>query len=166
MVFEGLDTYSKVLLNGVPILNTSNAFIKYTTKVVLKPGNNTIEVKFEQSVNHDNNEQAKDRLPFAYGHTRKAAYQHGWDWAPSLVTVGIWKDVYILSGIKTARLDWVWIRNRKLGVDEATVNIAAVLKSFTNISDHTVKVMIDDKDYGLMAINNELGTGYLDVIIK
>jgi hypothetical protein len=32
-------------------------------------------------------------MPFKYAHTRKACYQYSWDWAPELVTMGIWRDV-------------------------------------------------------------------------
>jgi beta-mannosidase len=34
-------------------------------------------------------------LPFNYSHSRKAAYQYGWDWGPRLVSAGIWKPIFV-----------------------------------------------------------------------
>lgn len=50
-------------------------------------------------------------MPFKYAHTRKACYQYSWDWAPEIVTMGIWKDVelHVYDEIK---IDYVWARNR------------------------------------------------------
>lgn len=50
-------------------------------------------------------------MPFEYAHTRKACYQYGWDWAPKLVTMGIWKKVYIES-FEDIQINYVWARNR------------------------------------------------------
>ena len=46
LVFEGIDTYSEVKLNGVKILTTENAFRKYEVgvKKFLKEGENVLEV--------------------------------------------------------------------------------------------------------------------------
>jgi beta-mannosidase len=33
LVFEGIDTYSTVILNGKEILTTNNAFVKYTLPI-------------------------------------------------------------------------------------------------------------------------------------
>lgn len=50
-------------------------------------------------------------MPYIYAHSRKAAYQYSWDWAPNLNTMGIWKRVYILTYTR-ASIDYVWVRNR------------------------------------------------------
>lgn len=155
-----------MLFNGLSVLHTSNAFVRYTIEINPKAGDNTIEVRFEPSVDKDENSQTKkERLPFAYGHTRKAAYQHGWDWAPKLVSVGIWKDTYLQYSIDTARLDYVWIRNSKLTTTEALLNVAAALKLFKNTNKHTVKLTIDGAASGAIE-TDESGVGYLDVSIK
>lgn len=38
-------------------------------------------------------------LPQNFSFTRKPAYQYGWDWGPRILTVGIWKKVYITFGV-------------------------------------------------------------------
>lgn len=35
------------------------------------------------------------KLPQNFSFTRKPAYQYGWDWGPRILTVGIWKPVYV-----------------------------------------------------------------------
>lgn len=50
-------------------------------------------------------------MPFKYAHTRKACYQYSWDWAPLLITMGIWKDIEI-QFFDEVRIDYVWARNK------------------------------------------------------
>jgi beta-mannosidase len=50
-------------------------------------------------------------MPEIFAHTRKAAYQYSWDWAPNLNTMGIWKDVYLHS-YSHVMIDYVWVRTR------------------------------------------------------
>lgn len=103
LVFEGLDTYATVSLNGRQIDNTENMFRAYRWPVRqwLVPGRNVLEVRFRSAVEEGRKRKA------AYGITlphdsdtsgvapfvRKAAYQFGWDFAPRLVTCGIWRPV-------------------------------------------------------------------------
>lgn len=100
LVFEGLDCYANISVNGQFVKATNNSFIKYTIPLAnLKADDqeNTIEITFSPSQIIDSGEQKKTRLPFAYGHSRKAPYQYGWDWAPEMITVGIWRPAYILG---------------------------------------------------------------------
>src|SRR5690606_35144763 len=65
---------------------------------ILKPGHNTLQIKFTSAVN-TGKELAK-KIPFTMPESprsfvRKAQYQFGWDWGPRLVTAGIWKDVQL-----------------------------------------------------------------------
>lgn len=62
-------------------------------------------------------------MPFRYAHTRKACYQYSWDWAPELITVGIWKDVE-LRFYDEIRIDYVWARNRLVSEEKAIINFA------------------------------------------
>lgn len=128
-MFEGLDTYANISINGEFVKATNNSFVKYTIPLanLKKDGqDNTIKIVFSPSQKIDNDQQGKTRLPFAYGHSRKAPYQYGWDWAPEMITVGIWRPVYIL-GFENARIDYVWARNRLISNEKAVINFATVL---------------------------------------
>ncbi|MFZ4927736.1 glycosyl hydrolase 2 galactose-binding domain-containing protein [Chryseobacterium sp. Mn2064] len=98
LVFNGLDTFSEIYLNGKLLKKTDNMFRKWniSAKPFLKTGNNTLKIKFISAVNRGK-ELAK-KVPFTMPESprsfvRKAQYQFGWDWGPRLVTAGIWKDV-------------------------------------------------------------------------
>ena len=97
MTFEGIDTYSNITLNGEHILQTENAFRRYRVDVhnLLKEGDNVLEVTIFPATSFDDKGQVSNKMPFRYAHTRKACYQYSWDWAPELVTLGIWKNVYL-----------------------------------------------------------------------
>ena len=111
IIFEGLDTYAEVFLNGEKVLTANNMFRTWTidAKPFLKRGMNELRVVFESPINHNRgvvqnyphelpsgNETADIPLKVA-AFTRKAAYHFGWDWAPRFVTSGIWKDVKIVT---------------------------------------------------------------------
>ncbi len=112
LVFEGLDTYATVKLNGDTILEADNMFRSWRVDITeLAEAENTLEILFTSPIKK-NTEKAKNYLPLPGGtdtsafpvapFTRKAAYHFGWDWAPRFVTMGIWKDVRIeaWSGVK------------------------------------------------------------------
>ncbi|WP_353145156.1 glycoside hydrolase family 2 protein [Chryseobacterium sp.] len=98
LVFNGLDTFSEIYLNGKLLKKTDNMFRRWEVPVKqnLRIGNNIIQVKFKSAVTAGK-ELAK-KVPFTMPESprsfvRKAQYQFGWDWGPRLVTSGIWKDV-------------------------------------------------------------------------
>lgn len=97
-VFQGLDTYAKVFLNGKQVLRADNMFLEYRIDVTkqLKKGKNKLNIVFESAVKHGKAEAKK--LPYVLPggekvFTRKAQYQYGWDWGPRLVTCGIYKSI-------------------------------------------------------------------------
>lgn len=101
LLFEGLDTYAKVYLNGKEVLSANSMFRSWSidAKSQLKVGNNSIKIIFESAVKRGKAEAAK--LPYTLPgdekvFTRKAQYQYGWDWGPRLVTCGIYKPVQLI----------------------------------------------------------------------
>lgn len=100
LVFNGLDTFSEIYLNGNLLKKTDNMFRKWSipVKEYLKSDKNILQVRFTSAVNAGK-ELAK-QVPFTMPESprsfvRKAQYQFGWDWGPRLVTAGIWKDVQL-----------------------------------------------------------------------
>ena len=104
LVFEGLDTYARVYLNGDQILDADNMFRQWRVPVRsrLKSGHNELRVVFRSPIKEDlpkvkargfdlpaTNDTGEKTSPY----TRKAPYHFGWDWGPRLVTAGIWKPV-------------------------------------------------------------------------
>ncbi|MDO5316164.1 MAG: glycoside hydrolase family 2 protein [bacterium] len=112
LVFEGLDTYADISLNGYELISTDNQFRewKIDVKHYLKEKDNLLEVHFSRydSTQLALYEQHQPKLPEKYAVSRKAPYQHGWDWAPRYKNVGIWKPVKLM-GWNDAKLDYAYI---------------------------------------------------------
>lgn len=104
IVFEGLDTYAEVFLNGEKLDHqggtnyTDNMFRKWIfplhKKILLDK--NILTVRFIPSILIEKSKA--ETLPYPIPDTRalsrKAPYQSGWDWGPKLIGCGIWKKVY------------------------------------------------------------------------
>jgi len=116
--FDGLDTYANVYLNDLLVLSADNMFRSWNVEVKkhLKAANNVLRIVFTSAVNKGR-ELAK-QLPYILPEgervfTRKAQYQYGWDFAPRLVTCGIWKEVKLLVWDE-ARFEQVYVLDQKL----------------------------------------------------
>lgn len=101
LIFNGLDTYADVWLNGEKILHSDNMFVKYQKEVknLLKKHDNELKVRFYPFDKQRDSliNTYRLRFPEKYAVMRKAAYQNGWDWAPRYLNIGIWKDVELLG---------------------------------------------------------------------
>ncbi len=122
LCFEGLDTYAEVSLNGYELFSADNQFREWKAdaKPFLKEKDNLLEVHF---LRYDSTqlalyEQHQPRLPEKYAVSRKAPYQHGWDWAPKYKNVGIWKPVKLV-GWSEARLENAYIVTQTANAEKA-----------------------------------------------
>lgn len=153
LVFEGLDTFSEIYLNGKLLQSTDNMFRKWTISVkqYLKTGENILQVKFRSSVN-TGKELAK-KVPFTMPESprsfiRKAQYQFGWDWGARLVTAGIWKEVK-LNFWNQAKLQNIAIEQKNLTSRKAELNIKA-------------EIVTEENGKYRISVNNKL----LDIALK
>ena len=128
LVFKGLDTYANVMLNGKEILKANNMFRKWTIPVQdLLEENNHLEIKFVSPGAMDSimSMQLPYKLPDSRAFTRKAPYQYGWDWGPRLVTMGIWKEVY-LEFYDDIRINDVFIKDNN--IDNNQADLSAIIE--------------------------------------
>ena len=109
LVFEGLDTYADIFLNGKLILQADNMFRGWTVNVkpFIKRTNNVLLIKFASAQNKVDS-IAKSRLPLVLPdnnrvYVRKAQFQFGWDWGPKFVGCGIWKKIKLNSWDQTTK---------------------------------------------------------------
>jgi beta-mannosidase len=114
LVFEGLDTYAEVWLNGKKILAANNQFREWScdVKQLLKPKGNQLLVIFPPMKPIEDSLQKLYGLQLPGGNrvfTRKGQWQYGWDWAPSIVSIGIWRPVKLV-GKGTVSLEHVHFR--------------------------------------------------------
>ncbi len=111
LVCEGLDTFATVVLNGHTLGRADNMFRAWRWDVtgMLQAEGNELLVLFESPERVGSAlleaDEAHLRASYTPGRTyvRKAQYESGWDWGPSLNTSGIWRPIR-LEGWDRARL--------------------------------------------------------------
>ncbi|MCX6282649.1 MAG: glycoside hydrolase family 2 protein, partial [Bacteroidetes bacterium] len=151
LVFEGLDTYVKVFLNDSLLLSADNMFREWrgeNIKHMLKQGKNELRVLFFSVINQNNEiySKLKNKLPGDEKVVcRKAAYNFGWDWGPKLVTMGLWKPVYLRLYDKIELQDARFIQKK------LTNNAAFISGVFTIFSDEagTAVIRVDNDSVSL-----------------
>ncbi|XP_047711536.1 beta-mannosidase isoform X4 [Prionailurus viverrinus] len=110
LIFEGVDTVAKILLNSVPIGKTDNMFKRYSFDITTVVRNvNSLELRFQSPVLYAAQRSKAHTSywvppdcppPVQKGQChvnfiRKEQSSFSWDWGPSFPTQGIWKDVRI-----------------------------------------------------------------------
>ncbi len=136
LVFDGLDTFADVTLNGHHVLAADNMFRYWRIPAgrYLHAGTNTLEVTLHSPIRRMLPWLRKQayvlpgEFPPPFGlvpknlmsatYVRKAAYQYGWDWGPRFITEGIWKPVH-LDSWNTLRLADFHIAQRRVTAGKA-----------------------------------------------
>ncbi|WP_421751333.1 glycoside hydrolase family 2 protein [Croceimicrobium sp.] len=108
LVFDGLDTYARVYLDDSLLGECDNMFRRWVFDLSeLRSGEHNLRVDFISPYQyHKKTLESYPRALPAGSETgdlkvspfsRKAAYHFGWDWAPRIVTCGIYRKVYLQS---------------------------------------------------------------------
>lgn len=106
LVFDGLDTFATVLVNGKTVLTADNAHRRWRADVksLLKTGANEIGIRFASPLKtlqpkvlalanplpgeydsvFGDEPEARQTSPYI----RKAKYHYGWDWGPRILNIG------------------------------------------------------------------------------
>lgn len=144
LIFDGLDTYCDVYLNGTHILFADNMFRGWTVPCngIIREKGNVLSVKFHSPIKIGLKEY--DSYPYIYPacndepqsyhgglfgkgvsvFTRKAGYHYGWDWGPRLVTYGIWRPVR-LRGWNNIKINDIFYRQDNITSKKAEVTAIA-----------------------------------------
>ena len=157
LVFDGLDTFARVTINGRPLLTGDNAHRRWRAdaKPLLKAGSNQIEVSFASPIRTLQPMVLAEKNPLpgeydsAFGdepegkqtspYIRKPKYHYGWDWGPRIVAIGIWKAVR-LEAWDDARFDSFTVDQE--AVTDAEARITARL-AIPAVRTAIVEVRID-----------------------
>jgi beta-mannosidase len=150
LVFEGLDTYCEVSLNGSPLLSAEDMFCTYRAECrpLLKPDSNELRLFFRSPVTKGSERRAADGFVYpaendrtedkVSAYVRKAAYHFGWDWGPKFVTSGVWRPVH-LDRAKTGRIRDIAHEIVGLDDDVATVAFTIEVEAFHE-TDATIEL--------------------------
>lgn len=163
LVFEGLDTYADVYLNGEKILGANNMFRSWSINVNgLLRKSNELHIVFRSPVEEDVpkfdalgyqlpaiNDQSDvgdlgDKKISIFA--RKAPYHYGWDWGPRFVTMGIWRSVHLLGWNDTI-IESVHYRQHE--VNDQYARISANIE-ITSGCRQTINLKISDKNEGVI----------------
>ncbi|MFT3763212.1 MAG: glycoside hydrolase family 2 TIM barrel-domain containing protein [Pseudoxanthomonas sp.] len=146
LVFEGLDTFAEVFLNGDKLLDADNSFRTWRVPVQgrLRASGNELRIVFRspiakllpqvQAMPH----KIAGNYPSPYGDeptdamtgnfARKPGYHYGWDWGPRYVTAGAWKPVKLRSW-DALRIDDLQLRQDRVDAARAELTAIASLDS-------------------------------------
>jgi beta-mannosidase len=124
--FLGLDTYAEVSLNGQSILQADNMFRRWQVDVngLLRAQLNELQIHFRppaeivapllgQRPPYEQTAVNDTGTPRMANMVRKAQFHFGWDWGLRLLSVGIWRPVYLESW-KQARIADVQVHQQEL----------------------------------------------------
>nr|AEW47940.1 GHF2 protein [uncultured bacterium A2_10]AEW47947.1 GHF2 protein [uncultured bacterium B2_18] len=162
LVFEGLDCYATVTLNGKQILVTDNMFRPWTANVkeIIKPKGNVLLVTFK-SPTQQGLQQLSDFGLRLHGYNehgvtggigeneirffqRKPGYQYGWDLTPRIITVGIWRPV-ILESWNEGHIEDLYAYTESLEKDYSKASIGTrVTASVDTAGDYTIGISFGD----------------------
>lgn len=148
LVFDGLDTFASVKLDGQVILESTNMFLGHRVDVTKALQSNpeqphVLEIEFDCALTKAR--ELRGRYPdhkwegfngdMSRLAVRKAQYHWGWDWGPILMTAGIWREVRLEA--YSARISDLWPQTQ-LASDHQSATItaaaeidAAVSQSYT-----------------------------------
>ncbi|CAB3400466.1 unnamed protein product [Caenorhabditis bovis] len=123
----GLDTYAVVSLNGNRIVASYNQFLSHLVNITgrIHDGTNVLSITFKNTVAYakDGARRFKAKTGLSVppecppalingechvNFVRKAQYSFGWDWAPSMPTVGISKDIFIVRYLQNYLEDFTF----------------------------------------------------------
>ena len=146
LVFEGLDYEAEIFLNGKKVGQHRNAFVPCRIDVSgrLRPDENLLTVRLESGARQAGRKKASKymggwNLASPSCLLRKPQFTFGWDWAPRLLTCGIWrpasleihegasiKDIWVRSAIEPEGGGGAWGRTAR----SAELQIAVEVESF------------------------------------
>ncbi|MDH7570946.1 MAG: glycoside hydrolase family 2, partial [Armatimonadota bacterium] len=130
LVFEGLDCFATIWLNGVEVGRTANMLVPHrfdVTRLIRPHVENELVVRLGSAVNaarRHSPDPVEGHLPTNWEQlaVRKAPHMYGWDIAPRIVSAGIWRPVCLQVRDGTEILDLYYV-TREVSENAATLQI-------------------------------------------
>lgn len=170
IVFEGLDTFADVYLNGTNILSSDNQFRTYRLdieKSALREQNilllhfkpaYLIGKKLEEEFGRVRAGSCNLGDPSRV-YVRKAQYDWRWDWGPELMTVGPYRPIRLIA--HTTRIQSIHTKALVSSDLEPSFSLDLMLKGHTSLAD-TARVTITDTASGDVIRSENASLTYAD----
>ena len=148
LIFDGIDTFSDIYLNGNIIGSTDNMFIAYEFAAKgIKNGANELLVHIKPTViearrfNFDMDVLTHQKYNAAALSVRKAAHSFGWDIMPRFVSGGLWRNCRLVE----KKSDY--IEDIYLSTSEISDNKAYICGNFSTVigGDYSTEYSLDIK---------------------
>ncbi len=130
LVFERLDTYADIYLNGTHIAFCDNGYIEHRFDVTehLKIGENNLEIRFCSPINYTLNKPKRSgAFTTERMYNRRVQCTYGWDWTMRFVTTGIPGDCYLVSPASEIEIADLYIYTKSADADAAAIGIDVTL---------------------------------------
>lgn len=163
LVFEGLDTFATIHLNGQELARTDNMFRSWRFDVgalLRANGTNELAIAFAPAT-----ASVAGTPPLLWGamgekltasrrnQIRKAQFGWGWDWGPNLPTVGVWQPVR-LERTRQARIEGLRFSTQRIGAQQAEVRVDIEVERIASISGLQLDIAIRDPAGATVASGN------------
>ena len=153
LVFEGIDTFAEIYIDGEFFARAENMHIKH--EYVVEPGRHELVVHIIPACIHARSlDLPTNCYSQPYNHDamlmRKAPYMFGWDIMPRIVSGGLWREVRI-DYRPYDRLDRFDYRVMRLRNDKASITFAVRVETEEDLLHNlTVKIEGQCKDHSFM----------------
>ena len=176
LVFNSLDTYADVTLNGKAILQANNMFRTWRVDVkpLLKAGKNELVILFKSAYKEGLKELKQfpiqlvndnDRGEFKTSvFTRKAQHHYGWDWGARFLTAGIWRPVELQAWDKV-RIDNIQYKQKSQSSALAALDVVFNLTSTTNQKVKLSVAGVKGKVYATKEVSLQKGENSITIPI-
>ncbi|ADU28568.1 beta-mannosidase [Evansella cellulosilytica] len=155
LIFEGVDTLSKIFINDTLVNETNNMHRRYELDVkgIVQEGENDIKVvllsplQYVEKKHNENPIWGVTDAVEGFPHLRKGHSMFGWDWGPQLPDLGIWRNVS-LEGYSKAKLQDVYVTQKH---DDHVVELSVAIEKVQFSTDTTtVFTKVYDPDGNLL----------------
>ncbi len=147
LVFKGLDTYSTIFLNDKKIGKTKNMFVEHRFDVTdfLQTRENEIVVRFTPPLEPIADKNI-NKYPAAFDSlrlfNRKMQSSSGWDWAPKIHNIGIWRSVEF-EFYNKARIKDIFVQTVSIDEEKAIIKIDIENEIFSSASNSEIKLAVE-----------------------
>ncbi len=166
LVFEGLDTFASIYLDGRRIGSTDNMFRRYVFDIgPLLDGSarHTLAIRFDPPALAVRDialpvwSAFKDRVSHSKRNLmRKAQFGWGWDWGPDLPTVGVWRPARVQRR-PTPCIAHIAFATLSIREDAADVRVNLEIEGDAVDPSLRLEIALTDPD-GLIAASKNAGT--------
>jgi beta-mannosidase len=152
LIFNGIDTYAKIILNNEELGICSNMYRTWTFNVSdkLVNGTNKLEVVFYpvSEINRIDSINYGVIIPDKRAFSRKAPYHFGWDWGPKFETCGLWRSVELLKW-KEFRIISSYVTTENITDNTANLNCQVIIESE---KETNIEIFISDETNSFKSI--------------